>query len=252
MSWGASQPSQYDSGNPHEQPQLPPQQPPQQFGWPSPLPPQPQQPQPFAAETGGTSGTPPKRGRRVLIVVGALVLVGGGSTAALLLIGKHHGATAVALTAPSNIKGLTELTGTRGDEAVTAMRSGLSGGLVQFPDPLLAAYNDHGGSTLTTILIDEPMDKLSAGQQSQLTSLGSARQIVAALMSGVGVKDPQAEPTDAADGALSCGSENGSGTEVTICFWYDGTTFGSLQYLDDASVSVAAPVADAVRAAAEG
>ena len=248
MSWGAPQPSQHDSGNPYGQPPLPPQQPPQQFDWPPPLPPQPEPPQPFAADPGGTA---PRRGRGVLIGVGALVLVGGGITA-VLLTGRQHAATAVALTAPSNINGLTQLTGTNGTEAVSAMRHGLSGGPVQFPDPLLAAYNDHGGNTLTTLLIDEPTDKLSTAQQSQLTSLGSARQIVAALISGIGVKDPQAEPTDAADGALSCGSENQSGTEVTVCFWYDGTTFGSLQYLDGTSASVAGPVADAVRAAAEG
>jgi hypothetical protein len=277
MSWGPSQPSQYDSGNPYgQQPHIPPQQPPQpfpgpqgqplpgqqfpgpqfpdaqqQFTWPSALPQQPQPPQPFAADTGHAR---PRRGHGALIglVVGALVLVGGGITAALLLTGEHHGTTAVTLTAPSAIKGLTELTGTRGDEAVSAMRRTLSAEPAQYPDPLLAAYNDHGGSTLTTILVDEPMDKLSAAEQSQLTSLGSARQVVAAIMSGVGVEDPQSEPTDAADGALTCGTKNESGTGVTVCLWYDGTTFGSLQYLDGTSASVAAPVADAVRAAAEG
>lgn len=222
MSWGAPQPPQYDSGNPYVQPQFVPQQ-------------------------------PARRGHGVLIgvVAGALVLVGGGITAALLLTGKHGGTRAVTLTAPSDIKGLTELTGTSGGEAVSAMRRTLSAEPAQYPDPLLAAYDDHGGTTLTTILIDEPMDKLSAAEQSQLTSLGSAREVVATIMSGVGVEHPQTEPTAAADGALSCGTENQNGSEVTVCLWYDGTTFGSLQYLDATSASVAAPVADAVRAAAE-
>ena len=265
MSWGEAQPSQYDSGNPYGTPQPPPQQPPQQFDWPVAPPQQPQFPQPFGFgeppqqpfADEGRSAPKKRRGLLIGVVAGAVVVIGGGVTAALLLTGKHGAAghtdtAAVALSTPGDIKGLTLMTGTRAEAAVSTMKQSLASQPAQYPDPLLAAYSDHAANSLTTVLIDEPTAELSADERAQLTSLGSARQIVATIMSGVGATDPQTEPTGAADGALSCGRANESGTEVTVCVWYDGTTFGSLQYLDGTSPSVAAPVADAVRAAAEG
>jgi hypothetical protein len=265
-------PQQYPETQPYPQQQYPQQQ---QFGWAS-TPPQQQPGGPYAqpgyppSDFTGYPDPAPKEGNGVLIgiVVGALVVVGGGITAALLLTGKHGGGTAsadgsagtghattsaaaVALTAPSGVKGLTKLTGAVADDAVSGMRQSLSAEASEYPDPVLAAYDDHGGGGVTTILVDEPMDRLSSADQAQLTALGSASDIVSSIMSAAGVESPQSETTSSGDGALSCGAKDESGTDVTICVWYDQTTFGSLQYLDGTSPSAAAPVADAVRAAAE-
>jgi hypothetical protein len=198
-----------------------------------------------------------------VIIAGAVVVAGGGIAAAVALTGQHGGAgpsagpartgaAASALTAPKSVGGLTELTGPVADGAVSSMRRSLIAEAAEYPDPLLAAYNDAGGGDVTTILVDEPMDKLSSADQSQLTASGSAAAVVSAIMSGAGVGNARTEATSAAQGALSCGSKNESGTNVTICVWYDGTTFGTLQYLDGTSTQVAASAADAVRAAAEG
>ncbi len=105
---------------------------------------------------------------------------------------------------------------------------------------------------MTTILVDQPMSGLSASDQSDLTSGGTAADVVSSIMSGAGVSNAESESTSAANGALSCGTKDESGTNVTICVWYDQTTFGTLQFLDGTSTSDAAPLADAVRAAAEG
>lgn len=238
---------------------------------------QPGYPQPGPA---GYPAPPPKKGNGALIaiVVGAVVVVGGGIAAAVTLTGGHGdqsptaassrtlavdsnantstggGSTAAAadLAAPSSVSGLTKLTGPVAEAAVSSMRSELAAESEEYPDPLLAAYNDDGAGNVTTILVDEPMDKLSSADQSQLTSAGSAAAVVSEIMSGAGVTDAASEATDASDGALSCGTKDESGTDVTICVWYDGATFGTLQYLDGTSPQTAAPVADAVRAAAEG
>lgn len=210
---------------------------------------------------------PPKKGNGVLIgvVVGAVIVVGGGITAAVALTNKHSptpvttttasvataAAAGVQLNAPANVQGLTKLTGSVADTAVSRMKSSLSGDSELYPDPVLAAYNDGGGGDVTTILVDQAIDKLSKADQSQLTSVGDASAIVSEIMSGAGVSDAQDETTTAADGALSCGSKDESGTTVTICIWYDVKTFGSLQYVDGTSADDAAPAADAVRAAAE-
>ena len=131
------------------------------------------------------------------------------------------------------------------------MRSTLSTDTQIYPDPIVAAYNDGGGDNVTTVLIDQAMSDLSASNQSQLTASGSAADVVSETMTGAGVSDAQTEGTNANTGALSCGTKQESGSTVTICVWYDQTTFGTLQYLDGTSPSSAAPIADAVRAAAE-
>lgn len=238
-------------------------------------------PQAYGRPEFGQYPAPPKKGNGLFIgiVVGALVVVGGGITAAVLLTGNHThtnaggggtssaaattsatsggwgggggGGESVNLTAPDGVRGLTLLKGSVADAAVSQMKSSLSGESEEYPDPLLAAYNDAGGNDVTTILVDEAMDKLSASDRSQLTSAGDATAVVAEIMSGAGVSDAQPQSTDASDGALSCGTKDESGTDVTICVWYDGKTFGTLQYVDETSVDDAAPVADAVRAAAE-
>jgi hypothetical protein len=226
---------------------------------------------------------PPKKGNGMLIgiVVGALVVVGGGITAALLLTGNHGGSTdassttgstssatstsgdptgtgtgsgsgTITLSAPASVDGLTKLTGSTADDAVSRMRSSLSSESEEYPDPVLGAYNDGGGKDVTTILVDEAMDKLSSADQKGLTSTGDAQSIVDEIMTGAGVDDAQPESTDADDGALSCGTKDESGTSVTICVWYDVKTFGTLQYLDGTAPDDAAPAADEIRAAAEG
>lgn len=274
MSWGDQQ-QPYDPNNPYgQQPQQPQQ--PQQIPWGAPQQPYnsgagypqgPQNPQPApypqqgygAPEFAQYPAQPPKKGNGVFIgiVVGALVVVGGGITAALLLTGKHasggtNADTNVSLSAPASVQGLTKLTGSVANAAVSQMKSSLSGESAEYPDPVLAAYNDAGGNDVTTILVDEAMDKLSPSDQSQLKSAGDATAVVAEIMSGAGVSDAQPQSTSAGDGALSCGTKDESGTKVTICVWYDVKSFGTLQYVDGTSVSAAAPVADAVRAAAEG
>ena len=217
---------------------------------------------------------PPKKGNGVFIgiVVGALLVVGGGITAAVVLTGKHTdttagagssstatvstsassgGGTAVTLSAPDGVQGLTKLNGTVADAAVNQMKASLAGESEEYPDPVLGAYNDAGGNDVTTILVDQAMDKLSAADQTQLKDAGDATAVVAEIMSGAGVSDAQPQTTSAADGALSCGTKDESGTNVTICVWYDVKTFGTLQYVDNTTVGDAAPAADAVRAAAE-
>lgn len=237
-------------------------------------------PQAYGQPEFGQYPAPPKKGNGLFIglVVGALVVVGGGITAALLLTGNHThtdaggggtstatatasassagggggGGESVSLAAPDSVQGLTLLKGSVADAAVAQMKSSLSGESEEYPAPLLAAYNDAGGNDVTTILVDEAMDKLSASDQSQLKSAGDATAVVAEIMSGAGVSDAQPQSTDASDGALSCGTKDESGTNVTICVWYDVKTFGTLQYVDETSVGDAAPIADAIRAAAEG
>jgi hypothetical protein len=215
-------------------------------------------------------------GAFVGILVGALVVVGGGIAAAVVLTGNHHatpvaGPTATAsvlssptatstgtsgtgsttLAAPSSVQGLTLLTNSVAKQAVSAMKSSLASDAELYPDPVLAAYNDGGGNDVTTILVDQSMSDLSSSDQSQLTSSGSAANVVSEIMTGAGVSNAQTESTNASDGALSCGTKDESGAKVTICVWYDQTTFGTLQFLDGTSPSSAAPTADAVRAAAE-
>jgi hypothetical protein len=132
------------------------------------------------------------------------------------------------------------------------MRSTLSTDTQIYPDPVVAAYNDGGGDNVTTVLIDQAMSDLSASNQSQLTASGSAADVVSETMTGAGVGNAQTEATNANTGALSCGTKQENSSTVTICVWYDQTSFGTLQYLDGTSPSSAAPIADAVRAAAEG
>lgn len=286
MSWGEPQQPPYDPNNPYGQQQ--PQQPsyPQQ---PQPQPQQPEwgQAQPFGSapgytQPGGYGGPadqypqqgygqpgyapyppqPPKKGNGLFIgiVVGALVVVGGGIAAAVALTGNGGGpgpgptdtaVAAVKLTAPSSVQDLTKLTGSTADDAVSSMRDSLSGESEEYPDPVLAAYTDSDGSDVTTILVDEAMDKLSASNQAQLKFAGDASAIVDEIMSGAEVDDAEPETTSADDGALSCGTKDEEGTSVTICVWYDVATYGTLQYVDGTSPDDAAPVADAVRAAAE-
>ena len=208
---------------------------------------------------------PAKKGNGVFvgIVVGALVVVGGGIAAAVVLSGKHNNpspnpsgsSTVVAvgsLTAPASVSGLTKLSGSIADKAVSAMKTSLASEQDLYPDPVIAAYNDSSGDNMTTILIDQAMSQLSASDQSQLTSIGTASDIVSEIMTGAGVSNAQSETTSAGNGALSCGTKVENGITATICIWYDSTDFGTLQYFDGTSPATAAPVADAVRAAAEG
>ena len=286
MSWGEPQQPPYDPNNPYGQQQ--PQQPsyPQQ---PQPQPQQPEwgQSQPFGSapgytQPGGYGGPadqypqqgygqpgyapyppqPPKKGNGLFIgiVVGALVVVGGGIAAAVALTGNGGGpgpgptdtaVAAVKLTAPASVQDLTKLTGSTADDAVSSMRDSLSGESEEYPDPVLAAYNDSSGDNVTTILVDQAMADLSSDNQSELTSSGSASDIVSEIMTGADVSDAQSQDTDASDGALSCGTTKENDSDVTICVWYDHTSFGMLQFFDDTSVDDAAPLADAVRAAAE-
>jgi hypothetical protein len=279
--YGQQQPQ---SQQPFQQPQQPPLQAPgpqPQGDWAS--------PQPFGTGPGYTqpmdgqypqqgygqpefaqypAGPPPKKGNGMFvgIVVAALVVVGGGITAAVVLTGKHSSpspsptssssSTVVAagtqLTAPSSVQGLTKLSGSVADSAVSRMKSSLTAEAEEYPDPTLGAYNDAGGDDVTTILVDEPMDKLSSADQTQLTSSGDAGSIVNEIMTGAGVSNAQTETTAASNGALSCGTKDESGTSVTICVWYDVKTFGTLQYVDGTTPDDAAPVADAIRSAAEG
>jgi hypothetical protein len=209
---------------------------------------------------------PPKKsnGLFVGIVVGALVVVGGGITAAVVLTGKHGNSpgpdptaastvvAAAQIAAPAGVEGLTKLSGSVADSAVSRMKSSLASESEEYPDPVLGAYNDGGGTDVTTILVDEAMDKLSAADQAQLTSSGDASDIVDEIMSGAGVSDALPEDTTADDGALSCGTKEENDTDVTICVWYDVKTFGTLQYVDGTTPDEAAPAADAIRSAAEG
>lgn len=208
---------------------------------------------------------PAKKGNGMFvgIVVGALVVVGGGIAAAVVLTGKHNSpspnptgsSTVVAagsLSAPAKVSSLTKLSGSTADKAVSAMKTSLASEKELYPNPVIAAYNDGGGDNMTTILIDQAMSQLSTSYQSQLTSIGSASDIVSEIMTGAGVSDAQSETTSASDGALSCGTKAENSLTATICVWYDGKDFGTLQYFDGTSPAGAAPVADAVRAAAEG
>ena len=221
---------------------------------------------------------PPKKGNGafVAILVVALVVVGGGIAAAVVLTGNHTSnpvaastasvsiadtataastggsSNATKLTAPKSVQGLSLLSNSVAQQEVASMRSTLSTDKQIYPDPVVAAYNDGGGDNVTTVLIDQAMSDLSASNQSQLTASGSAADVVSETMTGAGVSNAQTEATNANTGALSCGTKQENGATVTICVWYDETSFGTLQYLDGTSPSAAAPIADAVRAAAEG
>jgi hypothetical protein len=284
--WG--QPSGSGSGytQPMPDPNNPYGQPSQQQQYPYGAPGQPQYGQPSygygPAEYAGYPTPPQKKSNAtfVALLVGGLVVVGGGIAAAVVLTGNHKNnpiagptssvsvsastsasatgsasattATAVKLAAPTSVQGLTLLTNSVAQQAVSSMKSSLAADAELYPDPVLAAYNDGGGSDVTTILVDQSMADLSASDQSQLTSSGSAADVVSEIMTGAGVSNAQTESTNASGGALSCGTKDESGTTVTICVWYDQTTFGTLQYLDGTTPSSAAPAADAIRAAAEG
>ena len=235
-------------------------------------------------EYGGYPVAPPKKSNTafVAILVGALVVVGGGIAAAVVLTGNHHNNPVVAgpstsssavaqssstteasasssggssgsstLSAPDSVDGLTLLQNSTAKNAVSSMKSSLSDDSDVYPDPVLAAYNDSSGDNVTTILVDQAMADLSSDNQSELTSSGSASDIVSEIMTGADVSDAQSQDTDASDGALSCGTTKENDSDVTICVWYDHTSFGMLQFFDDTSVDDAAPLADAVRAAAE-
>jgi hypothetical protein len=262
-----------DPNNPYGQPQQPYPYGQQQY---------PQQPygQPPYGQPDFTAypAQPPKKGNGafIAVLVGALVVVGGGIAAAVVLTGNHTSnpvagptasvpiadtATATStggssnstkLSAPASVQGLSLLSNSVAQQEVTSMRSTLSTDTQIYPDPIVAAYNDGGGDNVTTVLIDQAMSDLSASNQSQLTASGSAADVVSETMTGAGVGNAQTEATNANTGALSCGTKQESGSTVTICVWYDQTTFGTLQYLDGTSPSSAAPIADAVRAAAEG
>lgn len=245
-----------------------------------------QQPGYGQPDYGYPTPPPPKKGNGafVAMLVGGLVVVGGGIAAAVVLTGNHHSSSPVAgpsasssvvaqssstasaaasssstdgssgsttLSAPDSVDGLTLLNNSVAKKAVSSMKDSLSDDSELYPDPVLAAYNDSSGSDVTTILVDQSMADLSSDDQSELTGAGSAADVVSEIMSGAGVSDAQDEDTDASDGALSCGTKDESGTKVTICVWYDGTSFGTLQFLDGTSTDDAAPLADAVRAAAE-
>ncbi|MBR7824922.1 hypothetical protein KDK95_01275 [Actinospica sp. MGRD01-02] len=228
----------------------------------------------------GFPAPPPKKGNAtfVALLVGGLVVVGGGIAAAVVLTGNHSsnpvagptasvsigttgsaGASSSAsattgstkLTAPTGVQGLTLLSNSVAQQDLSSMKTSLAADAELYPDPVLAAYNDGGGSDVTTILVDQAMSDLSSTDQTELTSSGSAANVVSQIMTGAGVSNAQTETTDASDGALSCGTKDESGTNVTICVWYDQSTFGTLQYLDGTTPSTAAPVADAMRAAAE-
>ena len=281
----------YDSGPGHTQPMPDPNnpygQPQQQYPYgQQPYPQQPYGQPPYGQSPYGQPdfsaypypAQPPKKGNGafVAILVVALVVVGGGIAAAVVLAGNHTtnpaaastasvsiSATATAastggtsnstkLSAPASVQGLSRLSNSVAQQEVTSMRSTLSTDTQIYPDPVVAAYNDGGGDNVTTVLIDQAMSDLSASNQSQLTASGSAADVVSETMTGAGVSNAQTETTNADAGALSCGTKQENGATVTICVWYDQTSFGTLQYLDGTSPSSAAPMADAVRAAAEG
>ena len=262
-----------DPDNPYGQPQ-------QQYPYGQ----QPYAQQPYGQPPYGQSdftaypAQPPKKGNGafIAILVGALVVAGGGIAAAVVLTGNHTNnpvagptasvsvadtATATGtsgssnstkLSAPASVRGLSRLSNSVAQQEVTSMRSTLSTDTQIYPDPVVAAYNDGGGDNVTTVLIDQAMSDLSASNQSQLTASGSAADVVSETMTGAGVSNAQTETTTANTGALSCGTKQENSSTVTICVWYDQTSFGTLQYLDGTSPSSAAPIADAVRAAAEG
>ena len=288
---GWTQPYDSGAGHtqPMPDPNYPYGQPQQQYPYgQQPYPQQPYGQPPYGQQPYGQPGfppypaPPPKKGNGafVAILVAALVVVGGGIAAAVVLAGNHTSnpvaastasvtttdtasATATAtstggssnstkLSAPKSVQGLTLLSNSVAQQEVASMKSTLAADKQVYPDPVIAAYNDGGGNNVTTIMIDQAMSDLSASNQSQLTASGSAADVVAEIMTGAGVSNAQSESTNASTGALSCGTKNESGATVTICVWYDQTTFGTLQYLDGTSPSSAAPIADAVRAAAEG
>ena len=214
---------------------------------------------------------PPKKsnGRFVAILVAAIVVVGGG-IGALIVATSHHSdntvpvagptahptthATTVSsgpLSTPSSVQGLTLLQNSVAQQAVSTMKSSLSSDADLYPDPVIAAYNDGGGNNVTTVVVDQAMSSLSSTNQANLNASGSASDVVADIMTGAGVSNAQTETTNATDGALSCGTKDLDDTKQTICVWYDQTTFGILEYFDGTSAGTAAPVADALRAAAE-
>ena len=220
-------------------------------------------------------GTPPKKNntRFVALLVAGIVVVGGGIGVAVALSGSSHNtpvagptsnpksptaaasgtsSASAALTTPASVQGLTLLQNSDGQQAVSTMKSSLATDADLYPNPVIAAYNDGGGDNVTTVLVDQAMASLSSSNQSELNAAGSATDVVADIMTGAGVSDAKTETTDAADGALSCGTKSQDDTKQTICVWYDQTTFGILEYFDGTSVGTAAPVADALRAAAEG
>jgi hypothetical protein len=197
---------------------------------------------------------PPKKSntRFVAIAVASVLVVGGGIAAAVVLTGKHSGTPSADLAAPSSVHGLTVLKNSIATQAVSSLKSSLSTDAAIYPDPVIAAYNDAGGDNVTTILLDQAMSGLSSSNQTSLTSGGSASDVVSEIMTEAGVSNAQSESTSASNGALSCGTKDENGATVTICVWYDQTTFGTLQFLDGTTPDDAAPFADAVRAAAEG
>ena len=220
-------------------------------------------------------GTPPKKSntRFVALLVAGIVVVGGGIGVAVALSGSSHNtpvagptsnpksptaaasgtsSASAALTTPASVQGLTLLQNSDGQQAVSTMKSSLATDADLYPNPVIAAYNDGGGDNVTTVLVDQAMASLSSSNQSELNAAGSASDVVADIMTGAGVSDAKTETTNATDGALSCGTKNQDDTKQTICVWYDQTTFGILEYFDGTSVGTAAPVADALRAAAEG
>jgi hypothetical protein len=217
-------------------------------------------------------GTPPKKSnaRFVAFLVAGIVVVGGGIGAAIALTGNSGGTPSAgptpstkvsasaksgsgsgALATPSSVQGLTLLQNSDGQQAVSTMKSSLSTDADLYPNPVIAAYNDGGGDNVTTVLVDQAMASLSSSNQADLNAAGSASDVVADIMTGAGVSNAQTETTNASDGALSCGSKDEDDTKQTICVWYDQTTFGILEYFDGTSAGSAAPVADALRAAAE-
>jgi hypothetical protein len=224
-------------------------------------------------------GTAPKKtnGKFVAILVGALVVVGGGIGTVIALTGNHSSTDPVAgptpstgvssshsassassssgsgsLSTPSSVQGLTELQNSVAKQAVSTVKSGLTSDAALYPNPVIAAYNDGGGNNVTTVMVAQSMASLSSTNQADLNAAGSASDVVADIMTGAGVSNAQPETTAASSGALSCGTKDNSGATETICVWYDQTTFGIVEYFDGTSAGSAAPVADALRAAAEG
>jgi hypothetical protein len=271
-----------DPNNPYGQPQqnpfgVPPvpspygQQPTQAYGQPGYGQPPYGQPVYGQPEFPQYPGTAPKKtnGKFVAILVGALVVVGGGIGTVIALTGNHSSTNPVAgptpstgtsgthsssgsLATPSSVQGLTELQNSVAKQAVSTVKSGLTSDAALYPDPVIAAYNDGGGNNVTTVMVAQSMAALSSTNQADLNAAGSASDVVADIMTGAGVSNAQPETTAASSGALSCGTKNNSGATETICVWYDQTTFGIVEYFDGTSAGSAAPVADALRAAAEG
>lgn len=233
---------------------------------------------------------PAKKNNNALIasVVAAVLVVGGGITAAVMLTGKSsnntplaggsHSAAAVtptagasstadaqasseassrassaassSLTTPTSVGGLTLLTNSTAQQAVSSLRKDLGSEADLFPAPVVAVYNDSGGDDVTEMLEAQAFADMSSASREELS--GDPSTIVAQLASGAGIDNAKQEDTTATDGALSCGSRSIDSSDVTFCFWYDDTSFGWLDFLDSTSLSDDAATADEVRAAVEG